>query len=94
MPSRREFLYAAAALTAARASAETPDVEEATLSDLQSGLTSGRFTSEALVAQYLARIQTIDKKINSIIELNPDSSSIAASLDREMSWGWLAHGSG
>jgi amidase len=83
MPSRREFLYAAAALTAARASAETPEIEEATLSDLQSGLTSGRFTSAALVAQYLARIQTIDKKINSIIELNPDATSIAASLDRE-----------
>jgi amidase len=83
MPSRREFLYAAAALTAGRASAETPELEEATLADLQAGLSSGRFTSAVLVEQYLARIGTIDKKVNSIIELNPDASAIAAALDRE-----------
>ena len=83
MPSRREFLYAAAALTAARASAETPDIEEASLTDLHAGLTTGRFTSVALVEQYSARIATIDKKINSIIELNPDAPSIADALDRE-----------
>lgn len=83
MPSRREFLYAAAALTAGRASAETPQIEEATLADLQSGLTTGRFTSVALVEQYLARIAAIDKKIHAVIELNPDATAIAAALDRE-----------
>ncbi len=83
MSSRREFLYAAAALTAARASAETPNVEESTLSELGAGLASGRFTSVALVEQYQARIADIDKKINSVIELNPDAPAIAASLDRE-----------
>ncbi len=83
MPSRRDFLYAAAALTAARASAETPNLEEATLADLESGLTAGRFTSVALVEQYLARIADLDKKINSVIELNPDAHSIASALDRE-----------
>jgi amidase len=83
MPSRRDFLYAAAALTAARASAETPNIEEASLTDLEAALTSGRFTSAALVEQYLTRIATIDKKTNSVIELNPDAPSIAASLDRE-----------
>jgi len=83
MPSRREFLYAAAALTAGRASAETPELEEATLADLQAGLSSGRFTSAVLVEQYLARIGTIDKKINSVIELNPDAAAIAEALDRE-----------
>jgi len=83
MPSRREFLYAAAALTAGRASAETPDVEEATLTDLQAGLTSGRFTSFALVEQYFARIADVDKKINSVIEKNPDAHAVADALDRE-----------
>ncbi len=83
MPSRREFLYAAAALTAARASAETPNIEEATLADLEAGLTAGRFTSAALVEQYFARIADVDKKINSVIELNPDAPAIAAALDRE-----------
>jgi amidase len=83
MPSRRDFLYAAAALAAARASAETPNLEEATLADLGAGLTAGRFTSVILVEQYKSRIADIDKKINSVIELNPDASSIAAALDRE-----------
>ncbi len=83
MPSRREFLYAAAALTAARASAETPDIEEASLTDLQAGLTTGRFTSVALVEQYFARVTDIDQKINSVIEKNPDAPAIADALDRE-----------
>jgi len=83
MPSRRDFLYTAAALTAARASAETLNIEEATLADLEAGLTAGRFTSVALVEQYTARIADIDKRINSVIELNPDAPSIAAALDRE-----------
>ena len=83
MPSRREFLYAAAALAAARASADTPAIEEATLTDLEASLTVGRFTSVVLVEQYLARVADIDKKINSVIELNPDALAIAAALDRE-----------
>jgi amidase len=83
MPSRRDFLYAAAALTAARASAETFNIEEATFAELEAGLKGGRFTSVALVEQYSARIADIDKKINSVIELNPDAASIAAALDRE-----------
>jgi amidase len=86
MPSRREFLYAAAALTATRASAETPNIEEASITDLGAGLAAGRLTSVALVEQYLTRIAVFDKgdkKINSVIELNPDAPAIAAALDRE-----------
>ncbi len=83
MPSRRDFLYAAAALTAARASAETPNIEEASLTDLEAGLASGRFTSVELIEQYSNRIATIDKKLHAVIELNPDAQSIAAALDRE-----------
>src|SRR5580704_7519319 len=83
MPSRRDFLYAAAALTAARASAETPNIEEASLADLEAGMTAGRFTSAMLVEQYLIRIADVAKKINSVIELNPDAQAIASALDRE-----------
>jgi amidase len=86
MPSRRDFLYAAVALTAGRSSAETPQLEEATLTELGAGLASGRFTAFDLVREYSARIATIDKgpgKINSVIEINPDAESIAAALDQE-----------
>jgi amidase len=82
MPSRREFL-AAAAYSAARASAETPNVEEASITDLESALASGRITSVALVEQYTTRIGNIDQLVNSVIELNPDAPSIASSLDKE-----------
>ncbi|MBL0311699.1 MAG: amidase [Holophagaceae bacterium] len=61
-------------------------MEELSLSDLQAGLTSGRWTSKALVAGYLARIRSLDQagpKLHSVIELNPDALAIAAALDRE-----------
>jgi amidase len=82
------------ALGAARQIASTvpvPDskpfeLDETTISDLQEGMKSGRFTARSLVEKYSARIEEIDKSgpaINSIIELNPDARSIADSLDQE-----------
>lgn len=53
---------------------------------------AGKLTSQSLVSQYLKRIAAIDKagpRINSVIELNPDALSIAASLDRERKAGKL-----
>jgi amidase len=79
---RREFLaltavgVAAAALPRSLAAADL-DLEEATLADL-----SGR-SAVSLTKGYLSRIETIDKRINSIIELNPDALSIAEALDAE-----------
>ncbi|MDQ6653519.1 MAG: amidase [Acidobacteriota bacterium] len=62
------------------------EVEELTISELQEGMKSGRFTSRSLVQKYIDRIDEIDKRgptINSVIEINPDALSIAESLDRE-----------
>jgi amidase len=47
---------------------------------------SGRYTAKAITESYLKRIDEIDKNgpaVNSVIEINPDSLSIAESLDRE-----------
>ena len=87
------------ALGAARAAASrgtqnretAPDVkpfelEEMTISELQDGMKSGKFTAHSLAEKYLARIDEIDKRgpaINAIIELNPDALSIADALDQE-----------
>jgi amidase len=76
---------------AAPARAATPEVkpfelEEITVPELQDGMKSGKFTARSLVEKYLARIDEIDKRgpaVNAIIELNPDSLSIADSLDQE-----------
>ncbi len=61
-------------------------LEELSLAELQSGMASGRWTSKALVAGYLARIRSLDQagpKLHSVIELNPDALAIATALDRE-----------
>src|SRR5205807_1055421 len=62
------------------------ELDEITISDLQDGMTSGKFTARSLVEKYTARIDELDKRgpaINSIIELNPDALAIADALDRE-----------
>ncbi len=57
--------------------------QNATVAGLQSAMAAKDMTSVQLVDFYLKRIATIDKQINSIIELNPDARSIAAQMDRE-----------
>jgi amidase len=62
------------------------ELDEVTISDLQDGMKSGRFTARELVEKYSNRIQEIDKSgptINSVIELNPDVEAIADALDGE-----------
>jgi amidase len=85
---RRDFLYKSLLLlpAARAASAQSFDLEEATLADLEQGFSSGKFTARSVTEWYLARIDLLDKrgpKVNSVIELNPDALSIADALDRE-----------
>ena len=89
---RRDFLQATAATCAvalANPASALPaafELDELTISDLQQGLQSGKYTSRELVEKYSDRISDIDKKgpaLNSVIEMNPDAEKIAADLDRE-----------
>ncbi len=96
---RRQFLQTTAATTIAaitnpatalpNSKSESPpafDLEELTITDLQQGLQSGKYSSRELVEKYSDRINDIDKKgpgLNSVIEMNPDAERIAAELDRE-----------
>ncbi len=62
------------------------ELDEMTISDLQSRMKSGRFTARSLVEKYSSRIDEIDKHgpaVNSVLELNPDALSIADALDQE-----------
>ncbi|WPB79337.1 amidase [Archangium violaceum] len=63
------------------------ELEEATVSELQAAMQSGRFTAQGLAERYLARIQTLDREgelpLKSVIELNPDALAIATALDEE-----------
>ncbi len=62
------------------------ELDELTISELQDGMKSGKFTARSLVRKYLDRIDDVDKdgpRVNSVIELNPEAVSIAEALDRE-----------
>ena len=62
------------------------ELDEITISELQDGMKSGKFTARSLVEKYTSRIDEIDKRgpaVNAMIELNPDALSIAEALDQE-----------
>ena len=62
------------------------ELDEITVSDLQDGMKSGKFTGRSLVEKYTARIEQIDKSgpsVNAVIEMNPDALAIADQLDKE-----------
>ena len=99
-PNRRHFLKTGllgAAATAAlgstslaqrRTVADQPfEWQEATLAQLGAALRSGKTTSFQVTQAYLQRIDALDKhgpSVNSVIELNPAASQIAADRDREL----------
>jgi Asp-tRNAAsn/Glu-tRNAGln amidotransferase A subunit and related amidases len=93
---RREFITSAAAASVAvvgtkfaAAQSSQIELEEATIASLQAAMSSGRATSRSITQAYLARIADIDKKLNSIIELNPDALAIADAMDAERKAGRL-----
>ena len=82
------------ALSAAREIAFAPaspdikpfELEEITLSELQDGMKSGKYTARSLVEKYTERIEAIDRRgpaINAVIEMNPEAPAIADALDSE-----------
>jgi amidase len=62
------------------------ELEEATLTGLQAGLQSGKYTSRALVAAYLQRIDETNGRgpaLSAVLETNPDAAAQATALDAE-----------
>ena len=87
-PLAGQSLVGGPELTGAAARFAIPafDLEEATLGDLQAGMTAGRMTSVSITRQYIARIEELDRKgptLRHVLEINPDALAIAESLDRE-----------
>ncbi|KAF7972117.1 hypothetical protein HWV62_18830 [Athelia sp. TMB] len=65
---------------------DLPDLYEASISELQRGLSLGHFTSVHLVKAYLARIEEVNykgPKLCAIIETNPQALEQAARADEE-----------
>lgn len=62
------------------------NLEEVTIDELQKEYQSGKLTAVEVVRAYIERIEATDqngKKLNSILQLNPDAISIAKQLDKE-----------
>ncbi|HMJ08617.1 MAG TPA: amidase [Pyrinomonadaceae bacterium] len=89
--NRREFLGTAALASAgimigsknAMAFTQEFQFEETTVATLQTAMASGQMSARKIAEGYLARIASIDKKLNAIIELNPDALAIADLMDAE-----------
>jgi len=63
-------------------------VEEATIAQIHAAMKNGALTCQALVSQYLRRIEAYDKNgpaINAIVVINPAALTEAAELDRRFS---------
>jgi amidase len=61
-------------------------LDDLTITDLQAGLQSGKYTARSLVEQYTARIESMDKRgptLNHVLEINPDALTIADQRDAE-----------
>jgi amidase len=70
----------------------TYDVEEKSIAQLEADLSSGRVTSEALVAAYLDRIERIDRSgptLRSVLAVNANAAADARTLDAERRAGKL-----
>jgi amidase len=63
------------------------NVVEASISDMQAALKSGRVTSHELVQQYLTRIATYEDKLHAAITVNPNALKEADERDRERAAG-------
>lgn len=62
------------------------ELDDIGISELQEGMTSGKYTARSITEKYIARIGEIDRGgpvLRTVIELNPDALSIADGLDRE-----------
>src|SRR5712664_805523 len=59
-------------------------IEEATIAQLQAGMSGGSRTAVSIVNMYESRIVSLDESgptLNSILQVNPDAPSIARQLD-------------
>ncbi len=64
-------------------SAKDFELEEATVSELQAAMQAGKMSAKDIARKYLERIETLNPKLNAVIETNPDALKIAEDLDRE-----------
>jgi amidase len=66
---------------------EIGELDERTIAGLQADMKTRKTTSREITSDYIGRIQRLDPRLHSIIEINPDALSIAQALDDERQGG-------
>jgi amidase len=72
--------------TAPGSSVKPFELDELTITELQAGMGSGKYTARSLTDKYLERIEAIDRRgpvLRSVLEVNPDAVALAAALEKE-----------
>ncbi|TDF37625.1 amidase [Alteromonadaceae bacterium M269] len=82
-------VLSACSATSTTATSPTLNVQDLTAASIAEGVSKGSLSSEAVVAAYLARIDALDHKTQSIIALNPNALQEARQLDAEARQGKL-----
>jgi amidase len=72
---------------ASLANLPSPELVEATVTDLAGKLARGETTSVALVKAYRARIEAANEPLRAVLEVNREAETIAAKLDAERAAG-------
>src|SRR5262245_11650245 len=62
-------------------------VEEVDIASLRAWMEGGGATARQIVEAYVARIQQLDGRLRSVLEINPDAIAIADALDGERAAG-------
>jgi amidase len=63
------------------------NVEEVGVSTLRAWMESGQASARQIVEAYVARIEQLDGRLRSVLEVNPDAVAIADALDQERAAG-------
>ncbi len=63
------------------------DLDSLTIAEIQAGLSTGKFTAEALTEACIARIKALNGKYNAIIFENPEALESARAIDRRRAAG-------
>lgn len=68
------------------------DLLETTIAEMQAGYSDGRFSAEAVVDQYLERIDAYDDDLNAILHVNENARDRAGALDERDGFVGPLHG--
>jgi amidase len=83
----RPIVVAISLFLGTNGAAQTLELSNATIADINAAFDAGTLTSEKLVSIYLARIAAYDEagpKLNAVLALNPKAIEEARALDREL----------